>query len=78
MRAASAARVWLIVFLAVGAVVSALTWTVLRPHLYLTDGVPTATDPFTPFGVLLVNFVLVAAAWGALGVIALFWKLARR
>jgi len=43
--------------------VTVITWTSLRPYLVITDGVDTATDPFTPFGVCLVNAVLVLVGW---------------
>jgi len=69
---------WPFVYLAVVAIASILTWTVVRPHLVITDGVPTATDPFTPFGVFMVNVVLAAAACAAVGLVHLLWAIARK
>ena len=71
-------RTWLFVYLAVIAIASILTWTIVRPHLVITDGVPTATDPFTPFGVLLVNVVLALAACAVVGFVHLLWAIGRR
>jgi hypothetical protein len=69
---------WLFVYLAVGLGATILTWTVIRPYLVITDGVPTATDPLTPFGVCLVNLVFVAVAWAVVGIVHLLWTVGRR
>lgn len=67
----------LVVKLAIAGLVTVLTWTLLRPHLVITDGVPEATDPFTPFAVGVVNLILVAMAWGIASV-GLWLRRARR
>lgn len=69
---------WVFVYIVVGLVVTALIWTVIRPYLVITDGIPTATDPFTPFGVFLVNLLLVALSCAAVGAVPLLWKLGHR
>ena len=58
-----ARNAWLIAGIVMSVVITALTWTVLRPYLVITDGVPTATDPFTPFGVAIVNAILLGLGW---------------
>ncbi len=61
-------NVWLIAGLVMSVVITALTWTALRPYLVITDGAPTATDPFTPLGVAIVNAILLGLGWLTLGV----------
>lgn len=53
--------------LVLSVLVTALTWTVVRPHLVITDGSPHATDPFAPPGVGLANAGFVALGWMVLG-----------
>jgi hypothetical protein len=61
-------NVWLIAGLVMSVVITALTWTALRPYLVITDGAPLATDPFTPLGVAIVNAILLGLGWLTLGV----------
>ncbi len=68
-----------VIKLALAAGVTALTWTVLRPHLVITDGTPKATDPFTWQAVAVVNLVLVLLSWGvaSAGAQLVRWALGR-
>lgn len=78
VRRGAWSRGWVIAYALVAALVSGLTWTLIRPQLVLTDGVPGASDPFTPFGVALVNLLLVVGAWVLLGLVHLGFMLGRR
>ncbi len=60
-------NVWLIAGLVMSVVITALTWTALRPYLVITDGMPKATDPLTPLGVAIVNAILLSLGWLTLG-----------
>lgn len=62
-------RGWFAAYAISGALISVATWTVLRPHLVITDGVPEATDPLTPLGVALVNLLLLAVVWALVGAV---------
>ena len=68
----------LAVKLAAVALTTVLTWTLLRPHLVITDGTPEATDPFTPFAVSVVNLILAALAWGTASAGLWCWRALRR
>ncbi len=78
VRRGAWSRGWVIAYALVAALVSGLTWTLIRPQLVLTDGVPSASDPFTPLGVALVNVLLVVGAWVLLGLVHLGLVLGRR
>jgi hypothetical protein len=78
VRRGAWSRGWVIAYALVAVLVSGLTWTLIRPQLVLTDGVPSATDPFTPLGVALVNVLLVVGAWVLLGLVHLGFVLGRR
>lgn len=77
LRASTFRSPWAFVYLAVAAVISLLCWTVWRPYMVITDGMPTATDPLTPLGVFFVNGVLVCLAWAVVCFIHVLWFLGR-
>ena len=74
MEKSTTSRPWLIGGGVVSLLITLITWTWLRRFLVITDGAPEATDPFTPFGVSLVNAVLVLVGWLAWTVLFFFWR----
>lgn len=77
MQATYARWRWPLAYALAALVATTLTWTVLRPHLYLTDGIETARDPFTPLGVALVNAFLVTVALAAVRLVHFIVALSR-
>ena len=57
--------VFLLVYVAIPVAVSAWVWT--TDSLYMTDGMPTARDHFSPAALGVTTIVLVLVAWIAAG-----------